>query len=98
MDMTVTAKQELIPGHEPQMGLDTKTDWLTDRQSQCDFDFDFYHSKHEMTTDLQTVNFLIIERFGKITAFDSLLQLQLQSNNTTHFTVLRAEMHPFAKK
>jgi hypothetical protein len=23
------------------MGLDTKTDWLTDRQSQCDFDFDF---------------------------------------------------------
>jgi hypothetical protein len=22
------------------MGLDTKTDWLTDRQSQCDFDFD----------------------------------------------------------
>jgi hypothetical protein len=23
------------------MGLDTKTDWLTDRQSQCDFDFDY---------------------------------------------------------
>jgi hypothetical protein len=23
------------------MGLDTKTYWLTDRQSQCDFDFDF---------------------------------------------------------
>jgi hypothetical protein len=22
-------------------GLDTKTYWLTDRQSQCDFDFDF---------------------------------------------------------
>jgi hypothetical protein len=22
------------------MGLDIKTDWLTDRQSQCDFDFD----------------------------------------------------------
>jgi hypothetical protein len=22
------------------MGLDTKTYWLTDRQSQCDFDFD----------------------------------------------------------
>jgi hypothetical protein len=23
------------------MGLDTKTYWLTDRQSQCDFDFEF---------------------------------------------------------
>jgi hypothetical protein len=30
--------------HEPQMGLDTKTYWLTDRQSQCDFDFDFFKS------------------------------------------------------
>jgi hypothetical protein len=28
------------PGHEPQPELDTKTDRLTDRQSQCDFDFD----------------------------------------------------------
>jgi hypothetical protein len=26
------------------MGLDTKTYWLTDRQSQCDFDFDFRDS------------------------------------------------------
>jgi hypothetical protein len=26
------------------MGLDTKTYWLTDRQSQCDFDFDFESS------------------------------------------------------
>jgi hypothetical protein len=24
----------------PRWGLDTKTDWLIDRQSQCDFDFD----------------------------------------------------------
>jgi hypothetical protein len=31
MDRKVTVKQELISGHEPQMGLDTKTDWLTDR-------------------------------------------------------------------
>jgi hypothetical protein len=23
------------------MGLDTKTYWLTDRQSHCEFDFDF---------------------------------------------------------
>jgi hypothetical protein len=28
------------------MGLDTKTYWLTDRQSQCDFDFDFGKSRH----------------------------------------------------
>jgi hypothetical protein len=24
------------------MGLDTKSYWLTDRQSQCNFDFDFF--------------------------------------------------------
>jgi hypothetical protein len=28
-------------GRNCQMGLDTKTYWLTDRQSQCDFDSDF---------------------------------------------------------
>jgi hypothetical protein len=27
-----------ISCHEPQMGLDTKIYWLTDRQTQCDFD------------------------------------------------------------
>jgi hypothetical protein len=27
------------------MGLDTKTYWLTDRQSQCDFDFELELSK-----------------------------------------------------
>jgi hypothetical protein len=41
MDRTVTFKQEETTGHEPQPGLDTKTDRLTDRQSQCDFVFDF---------------------------------------------------------
>jgi hypothetical protein len=35
----VTVRQKQISGHEPQMRLDTKTYWLTDRQSQCDFDF-----------------------------------------------------------
>jgi hypothetical protein len=35
---TVTVKQELISGQEPQFGLDTKTDLLTDRQSRCDSD------------------------------------------------------------
>jgi hypothetical protein len=29
-----------ISGHGPQMGLDTKTYWLADRQSQCDLDLD----------------------------------------------------------
>jgi hypothetical protein len=27
-------------GHGPQMGLNTKTYWLTDHQSQCDLDLD----------------------------------------------------------
>jgi hypothetical protein len=40
----VTVKQQSISGREPQMGLHIKTDWLTDwptdRQSQCDFDFE----------------------------------------------------------
>jgi hypothetical protein len=34
MDRTETFKQ--VSGHEPQTGLDTKTDRLTDRQLQCD--------------------------------------------------------------
>jgi hypothetical protein len=33
IDKTVIVKQKLISGHETQMGLDTKTDWPTDRQS-----------------------------------------------------------------
>jgi hypothetical protein len=40
MDRTIAFKQEEISGHEPQMGFDTKTDRLTDRQLQCEFDFD----------------------------------------------------------
>jgi hypothetical protein len=30
------------------MGLDTKTYWVTDRQSQCDFDFDLVLSLVEL--------------------------------------------------
>jgi hypothetical protein len=30
------------------MGLVTKTDWLIDRQSQCDFDFDFDQEKKKI--------------------------------------------------
>jgi hypothetical protein len=33
IDKTVNVKQKLISGHEPQMGLDTKTDWPTDCRS-----------------------------------------------------------------
>jgi hypothetical protein len=32
------------------MGLDTKTYWLTDRQSQCDFDFDLNLAADKPTT------------------------------------------------
>jgi hypothetical protein len=45
MERTVTFKQEEISGRVPQPGLDAKTDRLTDRQSQCDFDFDFGEQK-----------------------------------------------------
>jgi hypothetical protein len=47
MDRTVTFKQEETSGHEPQTGLDTKTDRLTDRQLQSDFEFDFDLSPDE---------------------------------------------------
>jgi hypothetical protein len=43
MDRTVTFKQEEKSGHEHQPGLDTKTDRLADRQSQCDFDLNREH-------------------------------------------------------
>jgi hypothetical protein len=35
------SERKKTSGHKAQMWLDTKTYWLTDRQSQCDFDFDF---------------------------------------------------------
>jgi hypothetical protein len=38
------------------MGFDTKTYWLTDRQSQCDFDFDF---------DLKKFSWALQERLGR---------------------------------
>jgi hypothetical protein len=40
MDRTVIFKQEETSGHEPQSGLDTKADKLTDRQLQCDSESD----------------------------------------------------------
>jgi hypothetical protein len=38
MGRTQTFKKKELSGLEPQTGLDTKTDRLTDRQLQCDFD------------------------------------------------------------
>jgi hypothetical protein len=40
MDRTATFTKKKTSGHEPQLGLDTKTDRLTDRQLQHYFDFD----------------------------------------------------------
>jgi hypothetical protein len=52
MDRAVTFKQEEISGHEPQMELKTKRDRLTDRQLQCDFDFDLsWESWHRLFCD-----------------------------------------------
>jgi hypothetical protein len=33
------------------MGLNTKTYWLTDRKSQCDFDFDFDLRHSQLASD-----------------------------------------------
>jgi hypothetical protein len=39
MYRTAAFTKKKTSGHEPQLGLDTKTDRLTDRQLQHDFDF-----------------------------------------------------------
>jgi hypothetical protein len=39
IDKTVNVKHKSISGHETQMGLDTMTDWSTDRRSQRNFGF-----------------------------------------------------------
>jgi hypothetical protein len=38
--------------HEPQMGLDTKTYWLTDRQSQSDLDLDVEEDSREIAAEV----------------------------------------------
>jgi hypothetical protein len=45
---TVTVEEQKISGHGPQPGLDTKTDRLTDRQSQCDLDLDLEKERVKM--------------------------------------------------
>jgi hypothetical protein len=54
MGRAVIFKQEETSGHEPQPGLDTKTDRLTDRQSQCDFDFEKKTEEKRLCTGLLT--------------------------------------------
>jgi hypothetical protein len=55
---TVTVKQ--ISGHGPQMGLDTKTFWLTDRQSQCDFDFGIDSTRVKAGSNTSTVTLRVV--------------------------------------
>jgi hypothetical protein len=41
------------------MGLDTKTYWLTDRQSQCDFDFDFDLFESDQDSDSDSFELVV---------------------------------------
>jgi hypothetical protein len=45
------------------VGLDTKTYWLADRQSQCDFDFDLLSQKTrvEAGSNTSTVTLQVVE-------------------------------------
>jgi hypothetical protein len=47
------------------MGLNTKTYWLTDRQSQCDFDFGWV-SRNDWNQGLQNIysNLLSIQKWS----------------------------------
>jgi hypothetical protein len=43
------------------MGLDTKTYWLTNRQSQCDFDFDYSSdTRVEARSNTSTVTLRVV--------------------------------------
>jgi hypothetical protein len=42
---TATFRQVVISGHKSQSGLDTKTYWLTDRQSYSNFDFELWRHR-----------------------------------------------------
>jgi hypothetical protein len=44
---------DLTSGHESQTGLDTNRDWLTDRRSKCDFDFDLKRIEHENLREIK---------------------------------------------
>jgi hypothetical protein len=42
------------------MGLNTKTYWLTGRQSQCDFDFEQFHTRVEVGSNTSTVALRVV--------------------------------------
>jgi hypothetical protein len=42
------------------MGLDTKTDWLIDRQWQCDFDLNSYPTSVEAGSNTSTVTLRVV--------------------------------------
>jgi hypothetical protein len=46
--------QKKISGQKSQIGFDTTTYWLTDRQSQCDFDFEYMVSRHRRQWHVQS--------------------------------------------
>jgi hypothetical protein len=65
-DKTVTFKKKKTLVKSPTFGLDTKTYWLTDRQSQCDFDFDFdlldvVHKPSDYVTFIRTLQILKLQ-------------------------------------
>lgn len=45
IDKTATDSKKI--GHGSQIGPETKTDWLTDLRSNCDFDFELSQSRVE---------------------------------------------------
>jgi hypothetical protein len=48
------------------MGLDTKIYWLTDRQSQCDFDFDLKEQASKQTVNLRSTEEYMRSAYGNL--------------------------------
>jgi hypothetical protein len=65
------------------MGLDTKTYWLTDRQSQCNFDFDFDVS-HFVSTVRECVLWLqwYFERIIQWECYNYCVKISYQETST----------------
>jgi hypothetical protein len=59
-ERTLTLKQKETSVHEPQTGLDTKTDRLTDRQSQCDFAIYSNATRVESGSNTSTVTLRVV--------------------------------------
>jgi hypothetical protein len=78
------------------MGLDTKTYWLTDRQSQCDFDFDFdFEQLREGSLKYETV---IYGREYQKTRTQQRLRWQEPAAYTKDRPVLSSERAPHKKQ